>query len=230
MHKRKATSADMIGQRFGRLTVLARNNSRLPHNVTRLRAYWLCRCLCGKQTIVESSHLRNGHTQSCGCYKRDRIKKALTTHGHNPMGKPSSTHRAWSSMCTRCFNRNNPSWKNYGGRGITACERWKAFENFLADMGERPKGTSIDRINNDGNYEPGNCRWATRIQQARNTRRNHVITDGNGRRACLAEWAEIVGIMRETIACRLKIGVPVDQALNPTSMKKGYRLGIVEVA
>lgn len=155
---------DISGQRFGRLTAL-----RISH-VDALQAHWVCRCDCGAETTARFHHLIRDHKRSCGCLKRDRF--TTKTHGHAPKGKPSSAYSTWCSMKRRCFNPKDKAWKHYGGRGITVCDRWRdSFESFLADMGEPPPGLSLDRRENNGNYEPGNCRWATQSEQVNNSRR-----------------------------------------------------------
>ncbi len=128
---------------------------------------WLCLCACGNKTTVRGNNLRKskGNTRSCGCEKGRR------SHEHSPAGKPSATYRAWGAMRQRATNPNHESYRYYGGRGITICERWASFENFLADMGEKPEGRTLDRTDNDGNYESSNCRWATPSEQAKNQRR-----------------------------------------------------------
>lgn len=150
---------DLTGQRFTRLTVVERapNNGKQPA--------WLCRCDCGEMTTVQGGNLRDGNVQSCGCLRRP--------HGHSwDRGEPSGAYVSWKAMIQRTTNPKRRGYENYGGRGIRVCERWLTFENFLADMGDRPDGKSLDRIDPDGNYELANCRWATRSEQQRNQRRN----------------------------------------------------------
>lgn len=154
-----AAAANILGQRFGKLVAVAptRVNGRLV---------WRCLCDCGTQTCVDVGKLRIGNTTSCGCHKRSVLGISTTKHG----GHGTRTYRIWKAMRMRCNNKNIRDYKNWGGRGISVCPRWDSYANFLEDMGEAPEGLSLDRINNDGNYEPGNCRWATRAEQARNQR------------------------------------------------------------
>lgn len=180
---------DLAGQRFGRLTVVCLVDAARP---TR----WSCACDCGAAVSVAAHCLRNGDTKSCGCLSSERFR----SHGRS--GTP--THKSWVAMKIRCTYPSAPNFHRYGGRGISVCERWLKFENFLADMGERPSADhSLDRINNDGNYEPGNCRWATRKEQARNTP-NVVLITINGRTQSRAAWLEEAGIPYPTFQSRVR--------------------------
>ncbi len=155
---------DIAGQQFGHLTAIER--------VPAQRVQWRCICECGAETVVQISHLKDGHTQSCGCFRINQI----TTHGLSK----TPEYKVWSSMVERCHNPNDKKFKHYGGRGISVCDLWRAsFAAFIADMGRRPKGRlTIERLNNDGNYEPDNCEWASFQKNNLNRRylgrRSHV--------------------------------------------------------
>jgi hypothetical protein len=200
----------IIGQRFGRLKVIADAPPRLaPNGVSILRS--LCVCDCQKQVVVQNSLLRKGLTKSCGCLRVEVSRATHYVHGHHTIGNQTPTYTTWQSMRQRCDDPNCHAFQHYGGRGIVVCDRWKRFENFLADMGERPSGLEIDRINNDGNYEPGNCRWATRKEQMRNTRQNKICTV-RGVMGCVTELAEMFGVNPKASQQRLRRGWSPDEA------------------
>jgi len=160
---RKPPPKEILGEKIGHWTVakkLDRGNRYSEYE---------CICVCGTVRIVPRTNLVSGKTKSCGCMKSAILSQQKTTHGM--AGAPhSKVYSAWSSMMSRCFNERTKSWANYGGRGITVCARWERFENFLADMGIPSAGESLDRIDANGNYEPGNCRWADAKTQTRNRR------------------------------------------------------------
>jgi len=185
---------DLSGQRFGRLLVTSyagRKNTS---------TFWNCLCDCGNSCQIDGCSLKRGFTRSCGCLAKETRIILKTTHGF-------AKHPLWNTyilMIKRCYNPKNPSYGSYGGRSITVCDRWReSFENFLADMGERPAGCSLDRIDNDGPYSPDNCRWATTLQQNNNKRRNHRLTH-DGETLTITEWANRLGISRKAILSRLR--------------------------
>lgn len=172
---------------------------------------WLCRCSCGVEFEALGGNIVSGNTKSCGCRRRKVSREKATKHG----GSGTRTFNVWNNMIRRCCDPQNDAYKDYGGRGITVCERWMDFEGFRADMGEAPRGRMLDRINNNGNYDPGNCRWATSFEQARNTRSNALVTIG-GETKCIAEWAEQSGIPASRIWARKnKLGWKDDDLLRP---------------
>lgn len=193
---------ELTGMTFGRLTVLGFNGITETKKVST----WLCQCACGNMRIARGSNLKSGITKSCGCLKTE-VNKSRSHHG---MSK-TRTFRIWGGMLNRCHNKNSPLYENYGGRGIAVCERWKSFNNFLADMGEVPKGLSIERLDNNANYCPENCVWADVKVQGRNRRTNRFITF-NGQKQCLKAWSEQLGISHMALSSRLKIW-PIDRAL-----------------
>lgn len=186
---------NLTNQVFGRLTAI-----RYSNHEQGTRPLWICKCSCGKEISVIPASLINGKTKSCGCLKRTARK----THGAVIGGRATKTYAIWSAMRQRCENPKCKGYSNYGGRGIKVCPRWIKYENFLADMGEKPEGKSLDRFpNNDGNYEPGNCRWATSKEQMNNTRLTTKLTI-EGVTKPLSEWAEESQVSKPTLAFRLR--------------------------
>lgn len=202
---------DISGQKFGRLTVLYKSTIK---SGTSREIKWLCKCDCGNYRLVNGGMLRNANTQSCGCLKIERIKGTNTKHGNSTRTNgQTSEYKAWSSMKDRCYNKNKHCYPDWGGRGIKVCERWlNNFENFLSDMGKKPSNKySLDRIENSGNYEPTNCRWALKKQQANNTRYNKMVTY-NGKTQSLALWCDELNLRYEMIQPRLVKGWTPEQA------------------
>lgn len=154
--------SDLTGRKFERLTVLKKSGKRGA------KILWECICECGATHFATTSDLNYGSVKSCGCLLSGKTSRNAR-HGHSPRsGRQSQTYNSWRGMLDRCEKPNHISYPYYGGKGVTVCDRWKSFENFLSDMGNRPSGKTIDRINSDGNYEPSNCRWATIAEQNRN--------------------------------------------------------------
>ncbi len=192
----------MIGERFDRLVVLKELSERRHGKKT-----YLCICDCGNECSCIGCVLRMNRVKSCGCLPKE------TKHGHARGGQKSAEYLIWGAMRQRCRNPRNKRFPCYGGRGISVCERWNLFENFISDMRMRPtKSHSIDRIDNDGDYEPNNCRWATPTEQARNTRRS-IYVDYCGKRMPLKEACEAIGVKYGTIICRIHRGQSPQEAI-----------------
>ncbi len=187
----------LTGQKFGRLEVkvsVGRDKGR--------DSLWVCFCDCGGTTTVKGNNLKNGNTQSCGCLQREQMSKAKTTHGHCKNRLHTKEYNNWQAKMQRCYNPKHKYYKDYGGRGIKVCEQWHTFENFYADVGDIPKGMTLDRIDNDGDYEPENWRFATQGEQMNNTRRNVHITY-NGETKTVTQWAKDLNMSAATLRYRL---------------------------
>ena len=195
---------DISGKKYERWTVIDYAGNK----------YWNCICDCGTCRKVEGHHLRSGMSRSCGCLQKEIVSKISTKHGQSKAGNKSSIHTTWQNIKKRCCDIKNAHYKNYGGRGINICDRWiNSFENFYADMGDKPtEKHTIERINNDGNYEPSNCRWATREEQQANkrTRKDALIHEG----ITTTEWAKKLGITTGAAYYRIKThGTPYLEAI-----------------
>lgn len=192
---------------FGSLTVLRTN----PNRSTAKRRYYLCRCKCGNLKTVYRSNLISGTTNSCGCERPARISASKTVHGYSSWPE----FGVWAKMKRRCEQPDDESYDRYGGRGISVCAEWaESFTAFISDMGRRPSPRhQIERTDNDGDYTPANCVWATPAAQARNRRSTRLLTHG-GITLCLTDWARRLGIKRETLAYRLNSGYDFPSAIS----------------
>ena len=206
---------DLTGQRFGRYTVLERNGVGANG-----MAAWLCECDCGTRKTVIGNSLRQGHVVSCGCYQREvAVRNGLATKRHGETR--SSTYKTWITMKARCLNPSDQAYGDYGGRGIRVCERWlNSYESFAEDMGKRPGGMSIERINVNGNYEPSNCKWATAKEQTRN-RRCTLQAVYKSTKMSLSEAAERSGIPYRVLRERKqRLGWPDNRLFAPYTERK----------
>lgn len=199
--------ADFVGKRFGRLVVLG-----FSHRGPRSNGYWRFKCDCGNDHVSALHHVAGGKTLSCGCLNRELSKRRTTSATHNQ--SLSKEYNVWQAMLNRCRNKNTKVYKNYGGRGIFVCERWKVFENFYADMGPRPFTTaSLERIDNDGPYSPENVIWVPKKEQAKN-RQNTILVEVGGRSMCLSDAARLYGKPVATVFARVSVlGWPIQKAL-----------------
>lgn len=199
---------DLTGQRFGRLVV----QCKCPEKGKRGEILWYCLCDCGGESVSRANGLKSGNSSSCGCLRVEATK----THG---MTK-TRTFKSWESMKQRCNNPKAPSYSSYGGRGIRVCDRWlENFSFFFEDMGERPEGKTLDRVDVNGDYTPENCRWASASEQQRN-KTTSMMLEWQGQRKSPADWAEIVGISSKIICGRIAAGWPVVDALTKPNRKQ----------
>jgi hypothetical protein len=215
-----------IGARVGMLVV-----SEDLGNVTREKRdgsgtwrqrMWRAVCDCGE--VVEILDSNFARQTSCGCKRfsaesRAAVSRKFKTHGHSSGGHLSPEYMTWQSMIGRCTRPDVDGYHRYGGRGITVCERWRVFANFAADMGDRPFGTTLDRINTDGDYEPGNCRWAT-LEEQQNNRCNNVRVEIDGVTKTATQWARFAGLSDACVYSRLKAGKSGRELLRPSNRKK----------
>ncbi len=204
---------NLTDQVFTRLTVLGYAGKR-----NQKRTMWWCECICGVIRQFDAHKLRSGHTRSCGCLARETIGNRSRTHGLTN----TPEYETWLDIRKRCTNPNYKQWMDYGGRGIRVCKRWDDFTLFLADMGKRPKGDySIDRIDNDGNYEPSNCEWNTREGQNAHTRRSKMITYQE-RTQSLPVWCRELHIPYDATKRRFLLGWTPDRAFTIPVRKINY--------
>ncbi len=192
----------MIGNKYGRLTVLEEAGRISGHLA------YACKCDCGNQTTVTGPNLRNENTKSCGCLRSEETNKRLTKHNRSH----SVEYSTWSQMKRRCFSTDDIGYHRYGGRGITVCERWMSFENFYADMGSKPFGMTLERIDVNKDYEPSNCTWATREDQAKNKRMTIKLTY-DGMTMCLKDWSKKIGKPYTTMLLHYKRGYSTENIL-----------------
>lgn len=177
-----------------------------------------CFCTCGTVGTVDTNNLKRGMSQSCGCLRRELARDRMSTHGAS---KTDPRYAIWANMIMRCENEKNPSYKFYGARGIQVCEQWHDFLIFCADVGERPKGLQLDRIDNDGNYEPNNCTWVTPKQNSRNRRDSHYLSL-NGVRHTIVEWVEVLDVPERRLRGRVSLGWSDEDILTKPPQKTNH--------
>ena len=206
----KTRAVDISGHSFGRLTAIRDSGRRSSGGV-----FWICLCECGGTVEALASSLRTGNTKSCGCLGRDGLLARNTKHGM--AGK--DVYLVWHAMISRCQRPNHKDYHNYGARGITVCDRWMDFSNFLSDMGEKPfKSATVERINNDLGYSPNNCKWASRVDQANNRRQNTIVR-AFGHEKTIADWARdsLCVVAKECLSKRLRRGWRPERAITEPS-------------
>lgn len=203
----------LIGQKFGRLTVISRAENCID-NQGRVQIMFNCECDCGNMIVVRKRYLINGHTKSCGCFKKEVNSKTATKHGMSG----TRIYKTWEDMIKRCYNKSSNNYYRYGGRGITVFDEWLEFKNFYKYVSKLPhyneSGYSFDRINNDGNYEPENVRWANNETQANNKSNNHYLTY-NGETKTVAQWSKETNIPTSTLHYRIRKGWDMKDVLTP---------------
>ena len=216
------------GERFGRWTALEATESRTYPSGATIN-FRECRCDCGTVQFVSEYKLRTGHSRSCRCLQAEVTKKRSLRHGFAPKRAQTRIYRIWQNMLNRCRNKNLPEYYRYGGRGITVCERWLTFKNFLEDMGEPPDGFSIDRVDNNKGYYKENCAWRTAIQQARNRGNNKFLTF-KGKTMTISGWAEELGISVKVLNNRRHKGWSVEETLGiPQGIKRSDQTFDIEI-
>ncbi len=198
---------DLNGSRFGKLLVIGISPFRENGAIA-----WECKCDCGKLITTRGSRLKEGRVKSCGCLVSEKAKESITKYKSTHGQSRTRTYSSWQNMKNRCRSPNTTDFDDYGGRGIDYCERWGVFENFYGDMGDRPIGTTLDRVDVNGNYEPGNCRWADNETQS-NNKRESVVYDYHGEKLTLQQICKRVGKARSTVAYRLKKNMSIEEAL-----------------
>jgi hypothetical protein len=197
------TILGVVGMKFGRWTAINKEPNKGKYICYRFR------CECGTESVLTLSSVKSGNSLSCGCYQKELASLRRTSHGKSA----TPTYAAWNTMRQRCSNPNNGKFKNYGARGITVCDRWNTFENFLEDMGERPHGLTLDRINNSLGYFKGNCRWASQ-QDQQNNRRNNKLVEFDGKTMTVAQWERHLGVAKDFLKRRLLEGFSMERAIN----------------
>lgn len=213
-----ANAIVFVGAKIGRWTVL--EPSEPKHYGKRIKPSWLCVCECGSHGVVTDFSLSRGASNSCGCLQREIAKTFKVTHGETLGGGKSPEYKAWCAMRERCNNPANKRYESYGGRGITVCDEWTSFDNFLLDMGRRPTSRhSLDRINNNMGYSPGNCRWALPHEQMTNRNITRFI-EIDGVSVPLATVSKDCGIPANTLRARILKGWPTDRAVNEPVRRK----------
>ncbi|WP_312999668.1 hypothetical protein [Leclercia sp.] len=199
---------NLVGKRSGKLVAIKRQQSDKRGSVK-----WLCQCDCGNQSLVIASNFKKGQSKSCGCSQYGK------KHGHAIDGEETPTYQTWLHMRQRCLNTSNDAYENYGGRGIGICKEWDSFEKFLTDMGQRPDGMTIDRIDNNKGYYKENCRWADKKTQLTNKRNNHRV-EWHGNSYTISQLSSMCGIGHQVLSSRLRLSWSVDKAITTPVKKK----------